>query len=58
MVLGRPRSSPERMSPVQDSFISLSLNSYGPLKGYISFGKSAKGSQCFPGGFQKCTILN
>ena len=57
VVLGRPRGSPEKSSPMQDPFISLSLSSYGPLKGNISFRKSAKGNQCFPSGFQKCAIL-
>lgn len=57
MWLGRPRGSPEKSSPRQDPFISLSSSSYGPLKSYISFRKSAEGNQCFPGGFQKCAIL-
>lgn len=57
VVLGRPRGSPEKSSPMQDPFISLSSSSYGPLKGNISFRKSAKGNQCFPSGFQKCAIL-
>lgn len=46
--------SPKKTIPGQDSFISLSQNSCGPLKGYVSFWMPAKGNRCVSDGFQKC----